>query len=117
MISRYPAARAVLGAAVLVLATAQAFAAPPLASTIVGQRDCYTTIEVANAEWRSLSHGSRIAAQQHIVTSDGRHLAGSQINYAKVLIDRAADACLTARYHEALAYVGEAQALPRRPGS
>jgi hypothetical protein len=117
MISRYPATRAVLGAAFLVLATAQAFAAPPLASTIVGQPDCYTTIEAANAEWRSLSHGSHIAAQQHIVTSDGRHLAGSQINYAKVLIDRAANACLAARYHEALAQVGEAQALLQRPGS
>ena len=117
MISRYPAARAVLGAAVLVLATTQAFAAPPLASTIVGQPDCYTTIEDANAEWRSLSHGSHIAARQHIVTIDGRHLAGSQINYAKVLIDGAADVCLAARYHEALAYVGEAQALLRPSGT
>jgi hypothetical protein len=117
MISRYPAVRAFLGAATLVLATARAFAAPPLASTIVGQPDCYTTIEAANAEWRSLSHGSHVAAQQHIVTSDGRHLAGSQINYAKVLIDRAADACLATRYDEALAHVGEAQALLRRPGS
>lgn len=117
MISRYPATRAVFGAAVLVLATAQAFAAHPLASTILGQPDCYTTIEAANAEWRSLSHRSHIAARQHIVTSDGRHLAGSQINYAKVLIDRAADACLAARYHEALAQVGEAQALLQRSGS
>ena len=117
MISRYPVARAFLGAGVLVLETAYAFAASTPASTIVGQPDCYTTIAAANAEWRSLSHGNHIAAQQHVVTSDGRHLAGSQINYAKVLIDRAADACLAVRYDEALAHVGEAQALLRRSGS
>lgn len=112
MTSHYLAARALLGAAILTLASVHAFAAPPLPAQI-GQPSCGSAIEAAQAQWRALSHGGRVAPGQHIVTSDGRHLTGSQINYAKALIDWARAACATERHGDAAAYVSEAHMLLR----
>ena len=97
-------ARALIGATLLSLAaTAPSFAAPP--------QTCSEAIETAKADWRSLSHGSHLAPTQPIVTSDGRHLNGTEVNYAWVLIDRAESACASANRAEALGYAAEAQTL------
>lgn len=112
MTSHYLTARALLGAAIFALTSAPAFTAPPLPAEI-NQPSCAAAIEAAQAEWRALSHGGRVAPAQHIIMSDGRHTTGSQINYAKALIDWARAACVTARHGEAIAYAREAQALLR----
>jgi hypothetical protein len=96
----YHAARALLGAALLTLTSVHAFAAPPLAPQ-VSPPDCSAAVEAAKSDWRSLSHGVHVAPRQRILTSDGRHLTGSDINYAKVLIDRAEEACSGVYHREA----------------
>jgi hypothetical protein len=101
--------RAFIGAALFAIAAAPSFAAATNDCFELGDPRC--PISSAKADWRSLSHGIRVAASQPIVTGDGRRLTGSEINYARVLIDRAADACNQSQHAEALATVREAQTL------
>jgi hypothetical protein len=68
-------------------------------------------IAAAQADWRALSHGINVAAAQPIVTNDGRHLTGSQVNYARVLINQAETADDAGRPAAALAYIDEAERL------
>jgi len=110
MTSFHVASLAFIGATLLTLAAAPSFAATA--------QSCPAAIAAAKAEWRSLSHGINIAAAQPIVTSDGRRLNGTQVNYARVLIGRAEDACSASNHAEALGYISEAETLlhpvPRR---
>ena len=68
-------------------------------------------IAAAKADWRALSHGINVAPSQPIITSDGRHLTGSQVNYARVLISRAEAAVGAGRPADAPAYIDEAERL------
>jgi hypothetical protein len=101
--------RALIGAALFALASLPSFAAT--ANDCFDITDPRCPIGAAKADWRSLSHGIRVAPGQHIVTGDGRRLTGSEINYARVLIDRANEACKQSYHAGALASVQEAQTL------
>src|SRR5713101_7224515 len=108
--------RTLIGAALFVLALVPSFAAT--ADDCFSCADPRCPIGSAKADWRSLSHGIHLVPGQTIVTGDGRRLAGSAINYARVPIDRADEACKQLRDAEELALVQEAQTLlhpaPRR---
>ena len=52
-----------------------------------------------------------LKASQRIATGDGRWLAGSQLNYAHILIDRADNACGAGKVEQARGYVDEANTL------
>jgi hypothetical protein len=101
--------RALIGAALFALASLPSFAATANDCFELGDPRC--PIRAAKIDWRSLSHGIRVAPAQPIVTGDGRRLTGSEINYARVLIDRAAEACEQSHHAEALASVQETQTL------
>jgi len=101
--------RAFIGAALFAVASAPSFAATT--NDCFELADPHCPIGAAKADWRSLSHGIRVAPGQLIITSDGRRLTGSGINYARVLIDRAEEACKQAHHAEALTSVQEAQTL------
>jgi len=77
----------------------------------VAAEGCTAAVEAAKAEWRGLSKGRFVAPAQTIVTSDGRRLAGSAINYAWVLIDRADSACSAGNAAEAVGYAQKAETL------
>jgi hypothetical protein len=100
---------ALIGAALFALASVPSFAA--MTNDCFEFADPRCPIGAAKADWRSLSHGIRVAPGQPIVTGDGRRLTGSGINYARVLIARAAEACQQSRHAEALASVQEVQTL------
>jgi hypothetical protein len=73
---------------------------------------CGAAIEAAKAEWRSLTKGNHaVAPGIRIDTSDGRHLTGSALNYAWVLIDRADSACDAGQDGVALDDIGQFNAL------
>ena len=75
------------------------------------QADCAAAVDASRAEWRALSHSTSLNAAQHIRTSDGRELAGSQVNYARILIGRAENACAAGQVDQARGYVHEANEL------
>jgi hypothetical protein len=75
------------------------------------QANCVASVDATRAEWRHLSHSSSLKASQRIATGDGRWLAGSQLNYAHVLIGRADNACGANNVEEARGYVDEANKL------
>jgi hypothetical protein len=68
-------------------------------------------VDAIRAEWRNLSHTSFPKASQRIATEDGRWLAGSQLNYAHILIGRADNACGAGEVKQARSYVDEANNL------
>jgi hypothetical protein len=73
---------------------------------------CGTAIEAAKVEWRSLTKGNHaIAPSMRIDTSDGRHLTGSALNYAWVLIDRADIACDAGQDGAAMDYIAQFNTL------
>jgi hypothetical protein len=77
-------------------------------------QDCGAALEAAKTEWRSLTRGNhQVAPATQIGTSDGRHLTGSQINYARVLISRAESACRSGSGAAAMMQIQEAQSLFR----
>jgi len=79
-------------------------------------QSCGPAVEAAKAEWRSLAHGNHtVPAAMRINTSDGRQLAGSTLNYAWVLIDRADQACIDPEPAKSAAYLSEEQALLHPP--
>jgi hypothetical protein len=75
------------------------------------QANCVASVGATRAEWRHLSHSSFLKPSQRIATGDGRWLAGSQVNYANILIGRADDACGTGNMEQAQSYVDEANKL------
>jgi hypothetical protein len=77
----------------------------------VAAESCNAAVAGARAEWRSLGRGAYVAPAQHVLTSDGRRLAGSAINYGGVLISRAKSACQAGRSEEAMTYVRDVKAL------
>jgi hypothetical protein len=80
-------------------------------SAAMSETNCITAANAARADWRTLSHASSLRPSQHIRTSDGRELAGSQVNYSSVLIGRAETACEGGQVEQALSYVDEANKL------
>jgi hypothetical protein len=75
------------------------------------QPNCVASVDAIRAEWRDLSHSSSLKASQRIATGDGRWLAGSQLNYAQILIGRADNACGAGNAEQARGYVNEANKL------
>jgi hypothetical protein len=75
------------------------------------QASCVAPVDATRAEWRHLSHSSSLKASQRIPTGDGRWLAGSQLNYAQILIGRADNACGAGQVEQARGYVDEANKL------
>jgi hypothetical protein len=75
------------------------------------QANCVASVDATRAEWRHLSHSSFLKPWQRIATGDGRWLAGSQLNYAHILIDRADNACGAGKVEQARGYVDEANTL------
>jgi hypothetical protein len=90
---------------------AAALLATSLASRVEAAT-CGAAIETAKAEWRSLTKGNHaVVPSMRIDTSDGRHLTGSALNYAWVLIYRADQACDAGEDGMALDYIGRFNAL------
>jgi hypothetical protein len=77
--------------------------------------ECNIAVQAAMQQWRTLSDGRLVAPAQRVMTSDGRVIAGSAINYARVLIDRAASACEAGHSDGALAYVSQVQTILPNP--
>jgi hypothetical protein len=75
------------------------------------ETNCAAATDSVRAEWRVLSHSSSLRPSQRIRTSDGRELAGSQLNYSGVLIARAESACQSGQVEQALSYAAEANQL------
>jgi hypothetical protein len=75
------------------------------------QASCVASVDAIRAEWRNLSHSSFLKPSQRIATGDGRWLAGSQLNYAHILIGRADNACGAVEVKQARNYVDEANNL------
>ena len=75
------------------------------------QANCVASVDAIRAEWRNLSHSSVLKPSDRIATGDGRWLAGSQLNYAHILIGRADNACGAGNVEQARGYVNEANTL------
>jgi hypothetical protein len=75
------------------------------------QANCVASVDVIRAEWRNLSHSSVLRPSDGIATGDGHWLAGSQLNYAHILIGRADNACGAGKVNQARDYVDEANKL------
>jgi hypothetical protein len=82
------------------------------------QANCIASVGAIRAEWQNLSHSSFLKPSQRIGIGDGRWLAGSQVNYAHVLIGRADNACGAGKVEQARSYADEANNLlnPARLG-
>ena len=76
------------------------------------QVNCVASVDAIRAEWRNLSHSSVLRPSDGIATGDGRWLAGSQLNYAHILIGRADNACGAGNVEQARGYVNAANKLP-----
>ena len=68
-------------------------------------------MDAIRAQWRNLSHSSSLKPSRRIATRDGRCLAGSQLNYAHIVIGRADNACGAGKVEQAQSYVDEANKL------
>ena len=99
------------GLIVLLTLTAMPLSAGAAPARADRQANCVASVDAISAEWRDLSHSSSLKASQRIATGDGRWLAGSQINYAHVLIGRADNACGAGNVEEARGYFDEANKL------
>jgi CelD/BcsL family acetyltransferase involved in cellulose biosynthesis len=75
------------------------------------QANCVASVDAITAEWRNLAHSSFLKPSQRIATGDGHWLAGSQVNYAHILIGRADNACGAGNAEQARDYVDEANKL------
>jgi hypothetical protein len=75
------------------------------------QANCVASVDATRAEWRNLSHSSFLKPSQRVATGDGHWLAGSQLNYAHILIGRADNACGAGEVKQAHSYVDEANNL------
>ena len=72
---------------------------------------CVASVDAIRAQWRNLSHSSSLKPSRRIATRDGRCLAGSQLNYAHIVIGRADNACGAGKVEQAQSYVDEANKL------
>jgi hypothetical protein len=103
--------RSAYGLIVLLTLTAIPLSAGAAPAQAERQANCAVSVDAIRAEWRDLSHSSSLKASQRIATGDGRWLAGSQLNYAHVLIGRADNACGANNVEDARGYVDEANKL------
>ena len=103
--------RSAYGLIVLLTLTAIPLSAGAAPAQADRQGNCIASVDAIRAEWRNLSHSSSLKASQRIATGDGRWLAGSQLNYAQVLIGRADNACGAGQVEQARGYVDEANKL------
>ena len=103
--------RSAYGLIVLLTLTAIPLSAGAAPAQADRQTNCVASVDASRAEWRNFSHSSSLKASQRIATADGRWLAGSQINYAEILIDRADNACGAGKVEQAQSYVDEANKL------
>ena len=103
--------RSAYGLIVLLTLTAIPLSAGAAPAQADHQANCVASVDATRAEWRHLSHSSFLKPSQRIATGDGRWLAGSQVNYANILIGRADDACGTGNMEQAQSYVDEANKL------
>jgi hypothetical protein len=103
--------RSAYGLIVLLTLTAIPLAAGAAPAKADRQANCVASVDAIRAEWRDLPHSSSLKASQRIATGDGRWLAGSQLNYAHVLIGRADNACGANKVEQARGYVDEANKL------
>jgi hypothetical protein len=95
-----------------ICAASAALLALSVGGTPAAAQDCNSAVQVAKAEWHALSSGNRrIAPSMQVVTSDGRRLSGASINFAGVLLDRAAFTCADPEPAKAMAYLAEAESL------
>jgi hypothetical protein len=85
--------------------------AGPLSHDAAAAEGCGAALVGLRAEWHALTHGAHVAASQTVVTSDGRRLAGSQLNYMGVVLARAEDACGSGQIEQSAAYVQQAHNL------
>jgi hypothetical protein len=110
--------RSAYGLIVLLTLTAIPLSAGAAPAQADRQANCVASVDAVRAEWRNLSHSSLLKPSDHIATGDGRWLAGSQINYAHIVIGRADNACGANNVKEARGYVEEANKLlnPARSG-
>ena len=109
--------RATCGLIVVLTLTAVPFSARGASSTD-RQADCVAVVNPIMAGWRHLSQSNFLKPGQRIRTGDGHELAGSQVNYSRVLIGRAENACAAGQVEQARSYVKEADELlhPRPSG-
>jgi hypothetical protein len=103
--------RSAYGFIVLLTLTAIPLSAGAAPAQADRQANCIASVDAIRAEWRNLSHSSSLKPSQHIATGDGRWLAGSQLNYAHILIGRADNACEAGEVKQARSYVDEANNL------
>jgi hypothetical protein len=99
------------GFIVLLTLTAIPLSAGAAPAQADSQANCVASVDAIRAEWRNLSHSSFLKPSQRIATGDGRWLAGSQLNYAHILIGRADNACGAGEVKQARGYVDEANKL------
>jgi hypothetical protein len=109
--------RTTCGLIVVLTLTAVPFSARGASSTD-RQADCVAAANAIRAEWRHLSQSNFLNARQRIRTGDGRELAGSLVNYSRILIGRAENACAAGQLEQARSYDKEANELlhPRPSG-
>jgi hypothetical protein len=99
------------GFIVLLTLTAMPLSAGAAPAQADRQVNCVASVVAIRAEWRILSHSSVLRPSDGIATGDGRWLAGSQLNYAHILIGRADNACGAGNAEQAQGYVNEANKL------
>jgi hypothetical protein len=80
--------RSAYGLIVLLTLTAIPLSAGAAPARADRQVNCIASVDPIRAEWRDLSHSSSLKPSDHIATGDGRWLAGSLLNYARILIGR-----------------------------
>ena len=103
--------RSAYGLIVLLTLTAIPLSAEAAPAQADRQANCVASVDAIRAEWRKLSHSSSLKPSQRIATGDGHWLAGSQVNYAYILIGRADNACGASKVKQAQSYVDEANIL------
>jgi hypothetical protein len=99
------------GLVVLLTLTAIPLSAGAAPAQADRQANCVASLDATRAEWRNLSHSGFLKPSQRIATEDGRWLAGSQLNYAHILIGWADNARGASKVKQARGYVDEANKL------
>ena len=103
--------RSAYGLLVLLTLAAIPLSAGAAPAQVDRQTNCVASVDATRAEWGNLSHSSFLKPTQRIATEDGRWLAGSQLNYAHILIGQADNACGAGKVKQARIYVDEANNL------
>jgi hypothetical protein len=103
--------RSAYGLIVLLTLTAIPLSAGAAPAQVDRPANCVASVDAIRADWRNLSRSSVLSPSDHIATGNGRWLAGSQLNYTHILIDRADNACGAGNAEQARGYVNEANKL------